>query len=62
MTNPSDGGCWYCHVDDDKLTFCYEFDTFIHVSCIKRQLACAEGKPDRELEIIAREFGLMQEK
>ena len=62
--SPVDGGCWYCHTDDASeskpLTFCWEFDTFIHVDCIKQRGQQNEerGEYDPEWEIIAREFGI----
>ena len=36
---PNDGGCWYCHEDDEKepLEFCHEFDTYVHKSCIRKR-------------------------
>ena len=42
MTNkvhPCDGGCWYCHTKDDKLVFCWEFDTYIHEECAQKAFA-----------------------
>lgn len=54
------GGCWYCGIKDDKLTFCREFDTFIHVKCIKERIrqCYEENIEDEECEIIAAEFGI----
>lgn len=56
MPKPCDGGCWYCHKKDDALSFCHEFDTYLHIECIKKALADANGAPDEELKIIANEF------
>ena len=58
--SPQDGGCWYCKTDDPPLTFCFEFDTFIHIDCIKEKIKerTADHEIDPELEIICREFGL----
>lgn len=54
---PQDGGCWYCHKDDQPLYFCMEFDTYIHIECIKK---CIESQTDYdpELEVIRKEFNL----
>lgn len=58
--SPQDGGCWYCHEDDEKekLFFCWEFDTFIHISCIEKRIKEVEksNQLDQELEIIRKEF------
>jgi hypothetical protein len=58
--SPVAGGCWYCHTDAPPLVFCWEFDTFIHIDCIKNQITKnLENKEyDPELEIIRKEFGL----
>jgi hypothetical protein len=56
--DPHDGGCWYCSTDDGEMVFCHEFDTFLHLECLKEELKDAD--PDNlELQIIAREFGLV---
>ena len=49
------GGCWYCHQVDDELTFSAEFDTFVHVGCIK-ETHFADPE-DREAAIMWRELG-----
>ena len=54
--SPQNGGCWYCSTDDPPLTFCFEFDTFIHIDCINVQIE--KGQYDPELEIIRREFAI----
>ena len=34
-----EGGCWFCYEDDgDDLVFDSEFDTYVHLSCIRKQL------------------------
>lgn len=35
--SPVNGGCWYCRIKDSSLVFCWEFDTFIHIECIKKE-------------------------
>lgn len=57
--SPNDGGCWYCNRKDEGLSFCHEFDTFIHIDCIKDALVQhVPESEDVELECIAREFDL----
>ena len=36
--HPIDGGCWFCHIKDDNLVFDTEFDTYVHINCIKKEL------------------------
>lgn len=36
--SPNNGGCWFCHTQDDDLVFDWEFDTFVHENCIKSAL------------------------
>jgi hypothetical protein len=31
-------GCWYCHTSDDTLVYDSEFDTMVHIECIKEAL------------------------
>ena len=51
---PSEGGCWFCHEDSGPLDFSTEFDTNVHVDCIKSALA----HDNPEAVIMAREFDL----
>jgi len=55
--SPQDGGCWYCHTDNQPLAFCCEFDTFIHIDCIKKEIKLTK-EYNPELEFIRKEFGL----
>lgn len=33
--SPHEGGCWFCHHDTPQgLVFDFEFDTWIHLSCL----------------------------
>jgi hypothetical protein len=52
------GGCWYCDQDDEesRLEVCCEFDTNIHVKCIKERAENPAFAGDPELEIIIAEF------
>ena len=35
---PTQGGCWFCWHKDNDLIYDGEFDTFVHVDCIKSVL------------------------
>jgi len=49
--------CWYCHCPPgDDLVFSWEFDTYVHLSCIRDRLA--SDPSDREAHILGREFNL----
>lgn len=54
---PQDGGCWYCHTDDPPLNFSFEFDTWIHIKCIKF-VRDNSSEHDPENEIFLREFAI----
>ena len=46
---PQDGGCWFCFSDDTEkegLFFDWEFDTYVHLGCIKKALekGCEEAR------------------
>jgi len=62
---PIAGGCWYCDDDEGPMYFCWEFDTNLHLECLKKELKWKEDNPfDREesgypydeLDCIASEF------
>ncbi len=48
--HPCNGGCWFCHKDDEDehLYFDSEFDTWVHKNCISDAL----DKDDPEAEIM----------
>ena len=50
--HPCEGGCWFCKQDDESeiLDFDNEFDTFVHISCIKKALQ--ENPDDPEANIM----------
>lgn len=51
------GPCWYCYGPvEDVLEFSYEFDTYVHLSCLKEQVD--RDSTDREAAIMARELGV----
>lgn len=62
ICTPNNGGCWFCHKRDKRLMcFCDEFDTFLHKECLLEAWSKYKRESfgiDRELEIIAKEFGL----
>lgn len=47
---PCDGGCWYCSRTDGEMFFSGEFDTWVHVECVKAAVAKDPG--DREARLI----------
>ena len=51
---PNEGGCWYCFQKDDDLLFSWEFDTFVHLECIRH--AAKKNPQDREAQIFLSEF------
>ena len=52
------GGCWYCGQDGKYLPLqvCFEFDTNIHLKCVKERAADPAFTDDPELEVIIGEF------
>lgn len=48
-------GCWFCRKATPPLYVCCEFDTFIHMECLKQAVATMQPD-DRETAIIAEEF------
>lgn len=61
QVGPVMGGCWYCGDDEEPLEFCCEFDTNIHMECLHDRIShCMDLDLDPELEIIAREMGLVR--
>lgn len=52
---PTKGGCWYCHTDEGEMYFSGEFDTYIHLECI-REVALINDPNDLENRILVREF------
>ncbi len=55
---PQDGDCWYCRQNDEReeLLFCWGFDTYLHLGCLKSHISSLEGDLDPETELIAAEF------
>jgi hypothetical protein len=55
MPSPTEGGCWFCHRNDGELVFEDEFDTFVHINCIRVALKDSDksGKPYQEAELMA---------
>jgi hypothetical protein len=40
---PNKGGCWFCHRKTDDMVFDTEFDTYLHLDCLRKAL---EEDPD----------------
>lgn len=51
--HPSKGGCWYCKKDHGLMEYSQEFDTYLHLSCLR---SAASDPHDTEARIIAREI------
>jgi len=67
--NPAQGGCWFCNreiLDEDPCYFTTEFDAYLHVDCLDKQISILlhnethnkkeEVWKDTELEFIAKEI------
>lgn len=49
--SPGNGGCWFCHDDAPQgLVFDGEFDTFVHISCLKEAI---KNSNDEEAQIMS---------
>ena len=49
---PEHGGCWFCHDDKgDDLVFDWEFDTYVHLNCLKKVLE--ENPEDQEAKFMS---------
>lgn len=61
--SPVDGGCWFCHVGDNRdMWFCHEFDTWIHEDCLRNEFEKTQhGETDPETAIILDEFKRLAE-
>lgn len=61
MTNvgPNSGGCWYCGEDEGEMVLSAEFDTYLHIDCLKDALYADPG--DQEAQILKREFDIQDE-
>ncbi|MDF2615441.1 MAG: hypothetical protein K0Q47_96 [Sedimentibacter sp.] len=55
--SPTEGGCWFCSNtknETENLLFSFEFDTYVHASCVLEK----EKEGNGEAEIIAKELNL----
>ena len=61
MTNvgPNSGGCWYCGDNEGDMVLSAQFDTFLHIECLKAAILAEPG--DLEAEILREEFGIKDE-
>lgn len=46
--SPGQGGCWFCHTASDVMAFDTEFDTAVHIDCLKRTLALNPDHPEAQ--------------
>lgn len=46
---PEEGGCWFCFTESDDMLFDSEFDTNVHVSCLKNVLEKEPDNPEAQL-------------
>ena len=44
---PTQGGCWFCYMDDEDMHFSTEFDTWFHMDCLNKELE--DGNPEAEI-------------
>jgi hypothetical protein len=35
---PMEGGCWFCWTDVGNMVFDMEWDTYVHIECIRKVL------------------------
>ena len=54
--SPNEGGCWFCFDDAGEMYFSWEFDCWLHMSCLQKELDAPTYNP--EAEIIAKELGV----
>lgn len=49
--SPSQGGCWFCQMDNEneEMFFENEFDTFVHLSCLRSVLDKNPDHPEAQL-------------
>lgn len=47
------GGCWFCFRQNDDLAFDTEFDTYVHLKCIRIALDRPSKMGRREAEIMS---------
>ena len=59
MADRTDGGCWFCGKVDKFLIYEEEFDTYVHVDCIRKALEDGEktGGKATEANSLARRNG-----
>lgn len=56
----TDHGCWFCdRTDGDDWAFSFEWDTPVHLSCVKKVLK--QDPYHQEAVLMAKEFGLLSD-
>lgn len=47
--SPQMGGCWFCFTIEAPLIFDFEFDTNLHLECLKKHLEKYPNDPEASL-------------
>lgn len=48
--DPANGGCWFCSMKtEETLFFDSEFDTFVHESCLRKELQDHPDNPEAQI-------------
>ena len=42
--SPSEGGCWFCFKDHNPMVLDFEFDTNVHLDCLREALKNPEDE------------------
>ena len=50
MITSAGHGCWFCGLVDEQLVFDYEFDTYVHLDCIRQVLMESNEGDERNME------------
>ncbi len=54
MNDQTDGGCWLCGKVDKFLIYEEEFDTYVHVDCIRKALEdCLKCMPSLDVSTMS---------
>lgn len=49
VVEPSKGGCWFCYTDQGDMLFDTEFDTWVHESCLRKELKKTPVNPEARI-------------
>lgn len=50
FVGPNDGGCWFCCRQSEGMAFDGEFDTYVHIDCLKTAHDHAEKQREYDPE------------